>query len=253
LIAQFAVREVQGRYRGSFLGVLWSFASPLLMLAIYTLVFGVVLRSRWRASNPEGLGEFALLVFAGLIAFNLFNECIGRATGLIVAVPNFVKKVVFPLEILAVSALGSALFHLMVSVGALLAGMLVGLGRVPVTLLLLPLTAVPLLFMTLGLTWFLSGLGVFVRDLQHLVALGLQILFFATPIFYSLEIVPRPWQTLLRLNPLTPAVENFRRVIFWGVAPQWSGLAISTLVSGAILMLGYAWFMKTKRGFADVI
>lgn len=253
LITQFAVREVQGRYRGSFLGLVWSFASPLLMLGTYTLVFGVIFRSRWRGSNPENLSEFALIIFSGLIAFNLFSECIGRAAGLIVAVPNYVKKVVFPLEVLAVSALGSALFHFLISLVVLLAGMLLSLGRLPLTLVLLPLVALPLLFLTLGLTWFLSGLGVFVRDFQHVVALALQILFFSTPIFYSLEVVPEPLRTMLQLNPLTPAVESFRRVILWGTMPEWTELGVLGLASIAVLVLGYAWFMKTKRAFADVI
>ncbi len=253
LIVQFAVREVQGRYRGSFLGLIWSFVSPLFMLATYTLVFGVVFRSPWRGSTPENLKEVALIIFAGLIAFNLFSECIGRAAGLIVAVPNYVKKVVFPLEVLAVSVLGSAVFHSLVSVAVLIAGMLLSLGRLPVTLALLPLAAMPLLFLTLGLTWFLCGLGVFVRDLQHLVALALQILFFSTPVFYSLEIVPEPLRTVVKFNPLTPVVENFRRVTLWETMPEWRELAVWWLASSAVLLMGYAWFMKTKRAFADVI
>jgi len=253
LIAQFAVRDVQGRYRGSLLGLAWSFANPMLMLVTYTFVFGIVFRSRWRGSNPENLGEVALIVFSGLIAFNIFSECVGRASGLIVAVPNYVKKVVFPLEVLAVSSLGSALFHCLVSLTVLIVGMLLSLGKLPPTLALLPLTAMPLIFLTLGLTWFLSGLGVFVRDLEHLVALALQILFFGTPIFYSLEIVPGPLKALVKLNPLTTLVENFRRVTLWGLTPEWSELGIWWLASGVIMLLGYAWFMTTKRAFADVI
>ncbi|MGH9425200.1 MAG: ABC transporter permease [Terriglobia bacterium] len=252
LIAQFTVREVEGRYRGSFLGVLWSFANPLLMLTTYTLVFGVIFRSRWSGST-QNLGEVALVVFCGLIAFNLFNECVSRAAGLIVAVPSYVKKIVFPLEVLPVSVLGSALFHGLISLTVLFAGVLLAAQKLPATLLLLPLVAVPLVFLSLGVSWFLAGLGVFMRDIQHLAALLLQILLFATPIFYSLEIVPQPLRTVVSLNPLTPAVENFRRVILWGMAPLWMEWMAWTIASGGVLLLGYAWFMRTKKAFADVI
>jgi lipopolysaccharide transport system permease protein len=252
LIAQFTVREVEGRYRGSFLGVLWSFANPLLMLTTYTLVFGVIFRSRWKDST-QNLGEFASVVFCGLIAFNLFSECVSRAPGLIVAVPGYVKKVVFPLEVLPISVLGSALFHSVVSLVVLFAGLVLATQRLPVTLLLLPIVAVPLVFLSLGVSWFLAGLGVFMRDIQHLAVLLLQILLFATPIFYSLEIVPEPLKTVVQMNPLTPAVENFRKVILWGTEPAWTELAAWTVVSGSVLLLGYAWFMRTKRAFADVV
>ena len=252
LIAQFTVREVEGRYRGSFLGVLWSFANPLLMLTTYTLVFGVIFRSRW-SSSTQSLGEFALVVFCGLIVFNLFSECVSRAPGLIVAVPGYVKKVVFPLEVLPISVLGSALFHGLISLTVLFAGLLLATQRLPVTLLLLPIVAVPLVFLSLGVSWFLAGLGVFMRDIQHLSALLLQILLFATPIFYSLEIVPQPLRTVVGLNPLSPAVENFRRVILWGRAPVWMEWMAWTSGSFGVLLLGYAWFMRTKKAFADVI
>lgn len=253
LIAQFTVREVEGRYRGSLLGVLWSFASPMLMLAIYTFVFGLVFRSRWQSAHAESLGEFALVAFSGLIAFNLFSECVSRAAGLIVAVPNYVKKVVFPLEILPVSTLGSALFHALVSLTVLFCAMLVTGVHFSPTLLLLPAVALPLVLLTLGLTWFLAGFGVFVRDIQHLVALVLQILFFSTPIFYALEMVPEPFRKVVTVNPLTPVVENFRRVILWGLPPRWLELVAWTLAGAIVLILGYAWFMRTKKAFADVI
>ena len=223
------------------------------MLTIYTLVFGLVFKSRWGGSTHQNLSEFASIVFCGLIAFNLFNECVNRAAGLIVAVPSYVKKVVFPLEVLPVTVLGSAVFHGLVSLTVLFLGVLLTAQRLHATLLLLPLVALPLLFFSLGASWFLAGLGVFMRDVQHLVTLLLQILLFATPIFYSLEIVPEPLKTVVQMNPLTPAVENFRKVILWGSAPAWTELAAWTVVSGSVLLLGYAWFMRTKRAFADVV
>ena len=253
LIVQFTIREIEGRYKGSSLGVFWSFAQPLLLLATYTLVFGVIFRSRWSGSSSHSLRESALIIFCGLIAFNLFGECVNRAAGLIVEVPNYVKKVVFPLEVLPVSVLGSALFHALVSLTVLSVGVLLTSQRFSVTLTLLPIVMLPVIFLSLGLTWFLAGLGVFVRDVRHLVSLAVQILFFMTPIFYSLEVVPQSLRPWIRINPLTSAVNNFRCVILWGITPEWAELAAWLLASSAVLLLGYAWFMKTKKGFADVI
>jgi lipopolysaccharide transport system permease protein len=253
LIGQFTWREVQGRYRGSFLGLLWSFINPLVLLLIYTFVFGVVLQARWPQAPIDNLSEFALVIFCGLTAFNIFSECVGRAPGVIVSVPNYVKKVVFPLEILPVSVLGGALFHALISLIILLAAGVLLTGALHWTILLLPLIALPLIFLSLGLGWFLSSLGVFVRDINYTVALLVQVLFYMTAIFYSIDIVPEPFQTIIRWNPLASIVENFRRVILWGSLPNWPELVLWLLLTGAILMLGYAWFMKTKKAFADVI
>jgi lipopolysaccharide transport system permease protein len=254
LIAQFVARDVQGRYRGSVLGLFWSFLSPLILLAVYTFVFGVVFKARWLASRqPTSLGEFALVLFCGLVPFTLFSECMGRASTIVVAVPNYVRKVVFPLEILPVSVVGSALFHALVSLAVLVAANLLLRGSVPSTLALVPLIVMPLVLLALGVTWFLASLGVFVRDVQYVIALGLQILLFLTPIFYPVEAVPPSLQVLLQCNPLAPVVENFRRVVLWGQAPDWQPLASWTLACGAATVLGYGWFMKTKRAFADVL
>jgi lipopolysaccharide transport system permease protein len=256
LIRQFTRREIEGRYRGSFLGLFWSFVNPLVMLLIYTFVFGVIFKARWPQAKSNSLGEFAVVLFCGLIAFNTFSECVNRSSGLIVTVPNYVKKVVFPLEILPVSVLGSALFHLLVSLSILMVANLLISGTVYWTLLLLPLVALPLIFLSLGLAWFLASLGVFVRDVTYTVTLVVQVLFFLTPIVYSVDSIkgiPSTIQLLMRLNPMASIVENFRRVVLWGQQPSWIGLALWLLGTGTIMVLGYAWFMKTKKAFADVI
>ena len=253
LIRQFTRREVEGRYRGSFLGLFWSFLNPLVMLLIYTFVFGIVFKARWPNAKTGNLGEFAITLFCGLIAFNLFAECVNRASGLIVGVPNYVKKVVFPLEILPVSLLGSALFHALVSLAILLIFHLLVAGTMSWTILLLPLVMLPLIFLSLGLSWLLASLGVFVRDVSYTVGLVVQVLFFLTPIFYPYESVPRSVQLIIRLNPLASIVNNFRQVIIWGEAPSWVGFPLWLLATGVFMMLGYAWFMKTKKAFADVI
>lgn len=256
LIAQFTRREVEGRYRGSFLGLFWSFVNPLVMLMIYTFVFGIIFKARWPQSRTNSLGEFATVLFCGLIAFNTFSECLNRCTGLIITVPNYVKKVVFPLEILPVSVLGSALFHMLISLSILMVANILISHTVQWTLILLPLVMLPLIFLSLGLSWFLCSLGVFVRDISYTVTLIVQMMFFLTPIVYSIDTlkgVPSNLQRLMRLNPLGSIVENFRRVVLWGMMPSWEGLALWLLFTVAVMMLGYAWFMRTKKGFADVI
>ncbi len=253
LIRQFTRREIEGRYRGSFLGLFWSFVNPLVLLLIYTFVFGIVFQARWPQSRTNSLEEFALVIFCGITTFNVFSECVGRAPGIIVGVPNYVKKVVFPLEILPVSVLGSALFHSLVSLSILLIANLLVTGTLPWTIVLLPLVVLPLIFLSLGMAWFLASLGVFIRDIGYTITLALQVLFFLTPIFYAIELIPEPFRTAIRFNPLASIVENVRRVILWGTLPSWRGLAFWVLVTGTIMVLGYAWFMKTKKAFADVI
>ncbi|HEU5099941.1 MAG TPA: ABC transporter permease [Roseiflexaceae bacterium] len=253
LIRQFTRREVEGRYKGSYLGLFWSFVNPLILLLIYTFIFGVVFKARWPNAQTNSLSEFALTLFCGMIAFNIFSECVSRAPSLIVGVPSYVKKVVFPLEILPASLLGSAIFHALVSLVILLVANVIVIGTVQWTIVLLPLVALPLFFLSLGFSWFLASLGVFIRDVGYTVALIVQVLFLMTPIFYPIESLPEPLQSIIRLNPLSSIVENFRRVLLWGWMPSWTGLGLWLLATGALMVLGYAWFMKTKKAFADVV
>jgi len=253
LILQFTRREIQGRYRGSWFGLFWTWVNPIVLLITYTFVFGVVFRARWSQANSGSVADYALTLFCGLTAFNVLGECLNRAPALVVGVPNYVKKVAFPLEILPVSLLGSALFHGLASLGILVVACLLTGQPLRPTVLLLPVVAIPLAFLTLGLTWFLASLGVFIRDIGYVIGLAIQIALFGTPIFYPLEIVPDWLRPIMRLNPLTSIVENFRRVILWGALPNWAELWMWMLLSGAIMLLGYAWFTKTKKAFADVI
>lgn len=253
LIWQFTQREVLGRYKGSFLGIFWSLVNPLALLLIYTFVFGVVFQSRWPQARTTSLSEFALITFCGLMVHNVFAEAVVRAPTLIVGVPNYVKKVVFPLEVLVVSTLGGALFHGAVSLLILLGALLVTTGGLAWTLPLLPVVLLPLVFLVLGVSWFLASLGVFIRDIGHSIALAVQMLFFLTPIFYPLEAIPQPFQTLIRLNPMSTIVESSRAVVLWGRMPDWEALGVWTLVGVVVMLLGYTWFMKSRRAFADVI
>jgi lipopolysaccharide transport system permease protein len=252
LIAQLTRREVLSRYRGSILGLAWSFFNPLLMLVVYTFVFSVVFKARW-GSGDESKADFAIVLFAGLIIHGLFAECVNRAPGLILANVNYVKKVVFPLEILPWVAAGSALFHSAVSIGVLLAAQLVFQQTLAWTVVFLPFVLVPLLFATMGLAWFLSSIGVYVRDIGQTIGIFTMVLLFLSPIFYSVDALPENYRILLLLNPLTPVIGDARRVLIWGQAPDWAGLTLYSAVSFAVAWLGFWWFQRTRRGFADVV
>lgn len=252
LIRNLVQREVLGRYKGSVLGIFWSLATPIFMLAVYTFVFSVVFKARWGAGS-DSKTEFALLLFAGLIIFNLFSECISRAPGLILANVNYVKKVVFPLEVLPWVSMGSALFHFAVSLGVWLVAYLVLFGVPHWHVVLLPLVVLPLVLFVMGLSWALASLGVYLRDVGQIIGLVITVLMFLTPIFYPATALPEAYQPLMFFNPLTLPIEMARDMLYWGKVPQLGTLAIYTAGAGAFAMLGFAWFQKTRKGFADVI
>ncbi|MDM8527702.1 ABC transporter permease [Anaerolineales bacterium HSG24] len=253
LIHQFTKRQVAERYKGSYLGLIWSFVTPLVMLLVYTFVFSVIFQARWSHTITGSYAEFALTLFTGLIAFNLFSETVIIAPTLIINNPNFVKRVVFPLEILPVSSLGSALVNSGISLIILLAGTIIVLNQLAWTIIFLPFVYLPLVLLVLGLSWFLASLGVFIRDIGHLLNVLMQMLFFLTPIFYPISAVPESIQFILYLNPLTFIVTHFRRVILWQQLPDWGQLFIITGASLLICLLGYSWFMRSKKTFADIV
>ena len=245
-------REVLGRYRGSALGLLWSFFNPLFMLTVYTFVFSVVFKARWGVGSNSKT-EFALVLFAGLIVFNLFSECINRAPSLILANPNYVKKVLFPLEILPLVSLLSAFYHMLISLGVWLMAYLVLFGIPHPTVFLLPLIILPFGLFILGLSWALASLGVFLRDVSQFIGVVTTTLMFVSPIFYPASALPESYRHLLYLNPLTPVIEITRDLLLWKKIPDFSLVASYWLASGVIAWLGFAWFQKTRKGFADVL
>lgn len=252
LIKTLVRREVIGRYRGSALGLLWSFLHPVFMLAVYTFVFSVVFKARWN-SGSDSKAEFALVLFAGLILFNLFAECVNRAPGLILANVNYVKKVVFPLEILPWMAMGSALFHAVVSLGVWLLFYVVFFGMPHITVLLMPVMVLPVLFFTMGLSWALASLGVYLRDVSQIIGILTTILMFLSPIFYPISSLPNEYRIFMYLNPLTLAIEQARAVLFWGIVPDLGTYGLYLAMSMIFAWIGFAWFQKTRKGFADVI
>jgi lipopolysaccharide transport system permease protein len=253
LIWQLTKREIIGRYRGSFMGLLWSLFNPLLMLAVYTFVFSVVFKARWSLEGNSSKAEFAIILFAGLITFNLFAECVNRSPGLILGNVNYVKKVVFPLEIMPWVTMGAALFHALVSIGVLLGFFLVVHHFIHWTVLLLPLVWFPFLLFTMGICWFLAATGVFVRDVGQIVGIITTAMLFTSPIFYPLTALPESYRNWLEVNPLTFVLEQVRAVAIFGSSPDWLGLGIYLLGATVFAGLGFAWFQKTRRGFADVI
>ena len=252
LIARMGQREIIGRYKGSAMGLAWSFITPLFMLAIYTFVFSVVFQARWGTSE-ESKTQFAVVLFAGLIVHTLFSDVINRAPQLVLGNVNYVKKVVFPLEILPVVQLLSATFHALVSVAVLIAAQLVFQGSLPITALLLPVVLLPFLLLTLGLAWCLASLGVFVRDVGQTISLITSVMLFMSPVFFPVQSLPPALQPWMHLNPLTFVIEQVREVVVWGRLPDWHGLAVYSLASIATAWLGFAWFQKTRKGFADVL
>ncbi len=253
LIAQLTSREIIGRYRGSVLGVFWSFVTPVFMLAIYTFVFSVVFKARWGLAGGESKAEFALLLFAGLIVFNLFSECLTRAPSLILSHATYVKKVVFPLEILPWVSMGSALFHAAISLLVWLIAYGVFYGHPHVSVLLLPVVLFPFVLLVMGLSWFLASLGVYLRDISNLIGTLLTVLMFLSPIFYPVSALPEKYRVYLYLNPLTPVVEQVRNILYWGGGVNWAAYVLYALMSLAVALMGFVWFQNTRRGFADVL
>ena len=244
--------EVIGRYRGSFFGILWSFFNPVFMLAVYTFVFSVIFKSRW-GNGTGSKAEFALVLFAGLILFNLFAECVNRAPTLVLSNVNYVKKVVFPLEILPWIALGSAFFHAAISLLVWLIAYLFLIGIPHATVLLLPLILFPLLMLIMGLTWGLASLGVYMRDVSQFIGICITVLMFLSPIFYPASALPEAYRSLLLLNPLTPAIEQARDVMYWGKVPDFGALFLYSCGAMLVAWAGFFWFQKTRKGFSDVL
>jgi lipopolysaccharide transport system permease protein len=253
LIVALTKREVLGRYRGSLIGLAWSFFTPLLMLAVYTFFFSVVFRARWGVDVVSSRADYAVILFVGLIIHGLFAECINRAPSLILSNVNYVKKVLFPLEILPCVGMGSALFHAAISFIALLIVQFIVGDGVKWTMIFLPIILCPLIFITLGITWFLSSAGVYLRDISQTTTLITSLLLFLSPVFYPVSLLPPPFQSLILCNPLTLIIEQSRKVLIYGGLPDWIALLSYTLVSVLFAWLGFFWFQKTRWGFADVL
>ena len=252
VIGQLAKREILGRYRGTVLGLLWSLVTPLLLLAVYTFVFGTILQVRW-VSQSGGNAEFAAILFSGMLVHGILAECLTQASTLIVANPQYVKKVVFPLEALPWVTVISAFFQGVISTGILLAYLFFVQGGIPWTAVLFPIPLFVLAFVCIAAGWLISATAVYLKDIAQMMGLLSTVLFFMAPILYPKTALPVEFQNLLYLNPLTYIIEQFRAVVLWGQLPNWNGLALYGIASVAVAWMSLAWFQKTRKGFADVL
>ena len=252
VISQLAKRAILGRYRGTVLGLLWSLVTPLLLLAVYTFVFGTILQVRW-VSQSGGNAEFAAILFSGMLVHGILAECLTQASTLIVSNPQYVKKVVFPLEALPWVTVISAFFQGAISTGILLIYLFFVQGSIPGTAILFPIPLFVLAFVCIAVGWLISATAVYLKDIAQMMGLLSTVLFFMAPILYPKTALPVEFQSLLYLNPLTFIIEQFRAVVLWGETPNWSGLSLYGIASVAIAWMSLAWFQKTRKGFADVL
>lgn len=252
LIIEMTQREVLGRYRGSFIGIAWSLLHPLLMLMVYTFVFSYVFESRWGLAN-ESRADFAIILFVGMIIHGFFAECLNRAPNLILHNPNYVKKVIFPLEILPWIIVLAGVFHALISVIALLMVQLLLKGALPATALLLPILVLPFVLLTAGLALMLASLGTFIRDVGQAIGVLTTILLFLSPVFYPVSRLPELFQFWMTLNPLSFMIEESRNLLVLGLLPDIAGWLFYCGVALVVLWLGHWWFQFTRDGFADVL
>ncbi len=253
LIVKMTRREVVGRYKGSIIGLAWSFFNPIFMLAVYTIVFSMIFKARWSLDGEGSKTQFALILFVGIIVLNLFSEVINRAPSLILFNVNYVKKVVFPIEILPIISMGAALFHAFISFGVLLIAFFGLNGFLNWTIIYIPIIFLPLVILSLGLSWGLSSIGVFIRDVGQTIGLLITLLMFLSPVFYPISAVPPKLQKFIMVNPLTFIIEQLRIIIINGQQPNWLGVFFYYAIALLVMWIGYVWFQKTRNGFADVL
>ena len=255
LIGRLVRREVESRYRGSLLGVGWAVLVPVLMLLVYTFVFTTVFQARWDLPLAHK-GEFALLLFSGLMTFSIFADAIHRAPGLMLENASYIKKVVFPLEVLPWVLVGGSVINALISFGVLLLAYLAIIGIPPLSAVLVPVVWLPLVLATLGLTYLFSAIGVFVRDLRQVIGVAVSMLMFLSPIFYPLSALPPAFQKLVLLSPVTALLEMVRALLFSpaliGVT-EWERVALASLLSFVLYLAGFSLFQRLRRGFSDVV
>ena len=252
LIIQMTKREIIGRYRGSMFGIAWSFFNPLIMLAVYTIVFSTVFQAKWGVGS-DSKTEFALVLFVGMIIHGVLAESMNNSPSLILRNVSYVKKVVFPLETLPWVVIGSTLFHALISLVVWVLFYAVVNHSMQWTVVFLPLVLFPLIFFSLGVSWMLASLGVYIRDIGQMTGILTTILLFMSPIFYPASRLPEPYQTIIYINPLTFVIEQARDVLMWGNMPNFTGMVMAYLISLLVAWIGFAWFQKTRQGFADVL
>ena len=251
LILSLSKRELAARYRGSVLGILWALLTPLVMIAIFTTIFAGIFQAKFGASSSHW--DYALYLFCGLLPWNAFQEAVQLSANTIVTHANLVKRVVFPLETLPLSLSLASVANQLMGTLVLIAATIVFRRQLHPTLLFLPLILIPQLIATFGISWLVASLGVFIRDLVQGIALVLTAWMYLTPIVYPESMVPADYQAAINLNPFTALVRNYRRIILDGLPPDWAGLAYFSLFAILAFVVGYWWFARSRKSFADVI
>lgn len=253
LIISLTKREISARYKGSLLGIGWSFFAPILMMGVFTFVFGEVFASRWPgSSNPGGI-SYAAALFAGLTLFTFFSDCISRAPNSLLENPNYIKKVVFPIEIIPIIGVLTSAFQMACSYTILLILIAFSEWSITIHALWLPLIIVPFMMLTLGLYWAISALGVFIRDIGQIISPLLTALMFLSPVLYDLTKLEEKFGWILKLNPVTTPVQESRKVLIYATSPDLKTLAAYTACSIIIYCSGKSLFKKLRAGFADVV
>jgi len=252
LLIELTKRDLLSRYKGSYLGLLWSIITPLLMLGVYTFVFSVVFNAKWNTTDTSHI-SFGITMFAGMIIFNLFSEVLIKSTTIVVTNPNYVKKVVFPTEVFPIVLFLSALVHAGISLIVLIAFQFLYTLSISWTIILFPLVLIPTSLLAVGMGWIFAAFGVFIRDLSYMINIIVQVLMFMSPIFYPVDIVPESFRSWLLLNPLTLLITITRQVLLWGQIPNWADFILITGISFVIFIVGYLIFRKCKGAFADVL
>jgi lipopolysaccharide transport system permease protein len=249
LLGQLIKRDVLLRYRGAYFGLLWIFLNPLIMLGIFSFVFGNIFQPRW-AMETNGI-PYAFNLYCGLIAFNIFSETVGRAPAMVRGNPNYVKKIIFPLGLLPLVPLGAALIHGVFNM-AILGLALTWTGNLNASLFLFPVLLLPLILVGMGLAWFLAAWGVFIKDMSQIVPIALQMLMFLSPVFYPVQAVPESLRPIYSLNPLSPVIGALRSTLS-GTPIEWLSWSLALAVGLVLLILGYLFFNHSREEFADVL
>ena len=252
LLWQLVKKDIEQRYKGSVLGMLWSIIVPILMLVIYTFVFSEIFQAKWDVDTSDKY-EFALVLFCGLTAFNMVSEVMNRSANLIASNTNYVKKVIFPLELLPIVITFSALFNCVISYLILIIAKIVLYRNFSITLYQSILIFIPLILISIGVGYILSAISVYLKDVSNVISVLVMVLMYMSPVFFPLSSVPEKYRVICMMNPMTYIIENFRNTMLYGMNINWSFFGISILIAVALSCIGYVVFMRVKEGFADVL
>ena len=257
LIEIFTRREIEERYKGTNLGSLWTLINPIIMLSVYTLVFSKIFKAKWGMLNSydteQGALVFAINLFAGLIVFNMFAECTAKSPSIVQQNTNFVKKVIFPLEVLGIKIASSALFHGIISAMILIVITAISEGRISPNIIMISLLWGGYYMILLGISWFLSTIGVFVKDISQITGSFINIMMFMSPVFYPTDAVPAGLRWLSHLNPIGYVIEKTRQIMFENEAPTVTEMLIYVIASCIWCELSYRLLKTKERRFGDMI